>query len=136
MRVFSLGGGEEIGTVHGQHGRELYTYTAISDGNQQQLVDVIGSGGAGVAYADFTNAFETIENFRPVGPNHDKLNLSDTSLQTLAQVLHHTSMSGGDATIHIAPNESVTLTGVSKAQLANHPGDLVFTGGHALAPAT
>lgn len=120
------------GSVFTKHGRDLYDFTTVSDGNNQQFFDAVGSGGASIAYTDFNRSIETIENFRPTGPNHDKLNLSDTSLQTLAQVLHHTTMSDGDATIHIAPDEAVTLVGVSKAQLASHPHDFVFTGGHTL----
>ena len=127
------------GSVNGQHGRSLYTVTTVLDSNQQkQFIDAIGQGRRTYRVCrHYRGGVRSRRScFRPAGPNHDTLNLSDTSLQRSAQVLHHTSMSGGDATIHIAPNESVTLTGVSKAQLANHPGDFVFTGGHALAPAT
>ena len=129
-----LAGNGYVGSVYGQHGRQLYSFTAIAGGNQQEFVDATGGGGAGIPYADFTNVVETIESFRPAGPNHDTLNLSDTSLLTLAQVLHHTTMSDGSATIHMGNDQSVTLTGVTKAQLAANPHDFVFTGGHSLAP--
>ena len=43
-----------------------------------------------------------------------------------------TTMSDGSATIHTGQDQSVTLTGVTKQQLAAHPHDLVFTGGHTL----
>ena len=120
-------------TVYGQHGIGLYDATFVLDG-QNEFADAIGRIATRIAYTDFSGTTATIENFKASGPNHDTLNLSGTSLLTLAQVLHHTTMSDGSATIHTGLDESVTLTGVTKAQLAAHPHDFVFSGGHTLAP--
>ena len=97
-----------------------------------QVAEVIGRGGAGIAYEDLLFTTETIKNFRATGTHHDTLNLSDTSLHTLAQVIQHTTMNGGSATIHIDEQTSVKLEGVTKEQMKAHPHDFVFTGGHTL----
>ena len=56
-----------------------------------------------------------------VGPDHDVLDLAGSPFRTLAQVLNHTDMIGGDATLHMGPQVFLTIDGVSKAELRAHP---------------
>ena len=126
---FKFESDSETFTAFGMNGRSLYNGT-IKVANQNQSADVVGLGGASIAYTDFLVTREVIENFRSLGPQRDTLNLSDTSLQSLADVLHHTTMSNGSATIHLDSQASVTLDGVTRQQIAMHPHEFVFTGGH------
>ena len=69
---------------------------------------------------------DEVTNFAVTGPAHDTLDLSATSLTSLAQVLSHTTVSVGNAVIHLDARDTVTLAGVSKAQLFYHAGDFTF----------
>ena len=59
----------------------------------------------------------TVEGFSARGFGHDTLSFSSRSFASIVDVLHHTTMSGGDAVIHLSATDSVTLVGVSKADL-------------------
>ncbi len=59
----------------------------------------------------------TVEGFSARGIGHDTLSFSSRSFASIVDILHHTTMSGGDAVIHLSPTDSVTLAGVSKADL-------------------
>lgn len=59
----------------------------------------------------------TVEGFSPLGLGHDALSFPSRSFASVVDILHHTTMSGGDAVIHLSPTDSVTLAGVSKADL-------------------
>ena len=116
--------------VYNGRGRGLYTGT-ISTGGETTTQDVIGLGGPGIYYKFQSSAF--IENFRVAGKHHDTLDLADSSLRTLAQVIQNTTTSAGGATIHLDSQTSVTLVGVTKHELATHKRDFVFGSGDALA---
>ena len=59
----------------------------------------------------------TVEGFSALGFGHDALSFSSRNFASIVDILHHTTMSGGDAVIHLSPTDSVTLAGVSKADL-------------------
>lgn len=124
----------ETATVYGARGRALYDLTEAitAEASPGMLAHVIGRGAPSTRYEDILFLRETIDNFNVAGRQHDTLNLADSGLQSLAQVLQHTTMNGGSATIHIDSGSSVTLTGVTKQQIAAHPNAFVFTGGHIL----
>lgn len=119
--------GSEIFNVYNSHGRALYTGTITAPDNTDVL-EITGLGGPGIPYNAPSpgTGQEYIENFRVAGQHHDTLNLADSGLASLAQVIHHTTMNGGSATIHIDSQTSVTLLDVTKHQLATHKQDFVF----------
>ena len=41
-------------------------------------------------------------------------------------MLHHTAMSDGSAVIHLNRHDSITLDGITKAELKAHPKDFAF----------
>ena len=120
---------QETFTVYSSRGRALYDAVATGQSNSDAVSKVTGRGGGRIAYVSSDFGREVLENFRVAGSNHDVLNLADSGLETLADVLRHTTMNGGNATIHTQDHTSVTLLGVTKQQIANHRQDFVFTGG-------
>ena len=62
-----------------------------------------------------------VTGFRMGGLDPDVLDFSGSPFRTLAQVLRHTDDIGGDATIHLNPQVSLTVDGVSKAEFRAHP---------------
>ncbi len=101
-------------STNGQDLYSAYNDTMTGAGNNETFVFLPSFGQDEVT--DFTVA----------GAGHDYLDLSGTQFHTLAQALNHTTMSGGNATIHVDKQDTVTLDGVTKAQLKAHPGDFLF----------
>ena len=119
--------GSSKSTVYDANGRALYDTKLLFPEGNPTTAQVHGHGGSGILYSTFSMYHETIDNFRVGGSHHDKLNLADTGLANLAQVLHNTTMGQGSATIHVDPETSVTLHGVTKQQLASHRNDFSFS---------
>ena len=73
---------------------------------------------------------QTITNFHATGAGHDTISLPPSDFTSLADVLRNTTMSNGNATIHDPnnANASLTLMGVTKAELKSHPHDFSFHG--------
>jgi autotransporter passenger strand-loop-strand repeat protein len=69
---------------------------------------------------------DEITDFNVAGAGHDVVDLSNTRFSSLVEVLQHTTMSFGSATIHLNPHDSITLDGVTKAQLKAHPHDFAL----------
>ena len=65
-----------------------------------------------------------VESFQATGTDHDVLSFSSRNFSSLADILRHTTMANGDATIHVSKTESVELFGVTKAQLRQNMNDL------------
>ena len=89
--------------------------------------DVMTGGGVREAFV-FTPGFgrNEVTDFIAGSQDHDTIDLSATHYSTLAQVLRHTTMSDGSATIHLNPHDTITLDGVTKGQLKAHPNDFSF----------
>ena len=108
------------------------THTIEGSGANGQIFQSIGNDtmtGYGVSERFvFVPHFgqDEVTDFAAVGQTHDTIDLTDTHFSTLAQVLRNTTMSGGSAEIHLNPQDTITLDGVTKAQLKAHPGDFVF----------
>lgn len=105
-------------------------FTGSGDGLTLHSIghDVMTGGGVRNTFA-FTPGFgqNEITDFVVGGPDHDIIDLSATRYRSLAGVLSHTTMGDdGSATIHLNPHDSITVDGVSKAQLKAHPQDVAF----------
>lgn len=62
-----------------------------------------------------------VTGFSIAGPDPDILDLAASPFRTLAQVLNHTDTIGGDAILHLNPQVSLAIVGVTKAELRAHP---------------
>lgn len=91
--------------------------------------DVMTGGGVRERFV-FTPGFgqSEITDFVAGGQGHDIVDLSATHYDSLAQVLRHTSMSDGSATIHLNRHDSITLDGVTKGQISHNPQAFAFHG--------
>ena len=85
------------------------------------LHDATANPGAERFVFDPSPGHAGVTGFGVAGPDHDILDLAATPFRTLVQVLNHTDTIGGDATIHMNPEVSITIVGVSKAELRAHP---------------
>lgn len=95
-----------------------------ADPGQPRITHLHGDGagpGAERFVFDPSPGHAEVAGFGMVGPDHDVLDLAGSPFRTLAQVLNHTDMIGGDATLHMGPQVSLTIDGVSKAELRAHP---------------
>ena len=126
-------------TIHDSHGATIVTATNNADGTHtikafvpnQELYsagkDTMLGNGSNETFV-FSQGFghDRIENFGVTGAGHDYLDLTGTQITTLAAALNHTTQVGGNAVLHLYGNETVTLDGVTKAQLKAHPGDFLL----------
>ena len=95
--------------------------------NSQLILSETGHG-ANVPFFCFTMSqasapsplVDEITNFHVAKASHDFLDLSNGPFSSIAQVLRHTSTVQGSATIHLDQDSTVTVDGVTKAQLAQH----------------
>ena len=90
--------------------------------------DILTGGGSAETFS-FMPGFghDLITDFQTRGSGHDQIQLLDTRFGNAGQVLAHTKDNGdGNAVIHLNPHDSITLLGVSTAQLAHNPVDFVF----------
>ena len=71
-------------------------------------------------------AQDVIANFVASGTQHDTVSFASSQFSSLAEVLHHTTMMGGNATIHGPDNQTLTLGNVTKAELRANPSDFSF----------
>lgn len=108
------------------NGSLAYSSTYKYDPAGDAFSVVTGSGGNVTFASDSGDKKDSITNFIASGNSHDTLNLSDSGIHNMGQLLHHSVTSGGDTTIHLDSYSSITLDGVSKAQLQAHPGDFKF----------
>lgn len=106
--------------VFGPRGRLLYDIGL----DRNAAVFLITFHGSQVPFSLFPTATSTIGNVHPGGPAHDTLDLSLAQIHDSADLPRHTSMFEGCATIHIDTVATVTLQGVTTAQIAHHPNDL------------
>lgn len=61
------------------------------------------------------------------GSGHDTITLSHGDFDSIAQVLHSTTMDHGSAVIDVSTDDTIRLVGVTKAQLIGHKADIAFT---------
>jgi Peptidase M10 serralysin C terminal/Matrixin len=69
---------------------------------------------------------DVIADFRARGAGHDVLSLSTKDFSSFAQVMAHTTTSAGAAFIHVGLHDTITLAGVTRAQLIGHATDFSF----------
>ena len=125
--------------AYGAHGASLVdaadnfdgTHSIEAAANDQQLYsihnDTMTGNGTGETFVFFPNfGRDEVTDFRATGSGHDYVDLTNTQMHKLAQVIAHTTMQGGNAVLHLYANETVTLDGVTKAQLKAHPGNFLF----------
>ena len=86
---------------------------------------LVGEGAKTFVFSDHPgNA--VVSSFTVSGTAHDTLSLPSSEFASLAAVLHDTHMVGGDAVIAVSPTDTITLQGVTKAELRAHPSDIAF----------
>ena len=100
--------------ANGQRLLSLHDDTMIGDGQNETFVFRKGFGQ------------DTVTDFAAAGPGHDRLTFLSSDFSSVAQVLNHTSDVDGNAEIQVGRRETVTLLGVTKDNLAAHPGDFRF----------
>ncbi len=70
---------------------------------------------------------DTITSFVLGGQNHDTISLPDSAASKLGSILNHATMDGqGDTTLHLDGQDSITIQGVSVAELKQHKQDFTF----------
>ncbi len=107
------------------------THTVTANANGQVLYsagnDTLTGGGSSETFVYLPGSGrDVVTDFQAAGQGHDVLDLSNTHLNTLAQVLNSTTVSGGTATIHVNRQDTITLDGVSRADLKAHRSDFLF----------
>lgn len=86
---------------------------------------LVGEGAKTFVFTDHPgNA--VVSSFNVSGTTHDTLSLPSSEFASLAAVLHSTHMAGGDAVIAASPTDTITLQGITKAELRAHPSDFAF----------
>ena len=101
---------------------------AVGQPRITSLHDDATSAGAERFVFDPGSGHAAVTGFAVSGPGHDILDLAASPFRTLAQVLNHTDMVGGEATLHMNPQVSLTIIGVTKADLGAHPGVFALAG--------
>ncbi len=62
------------------------------------------------------------------GPD-DKLDFDETKIQTIQQLMRHTSTdSAGEAVVHFSAQDTMTMVGVTKAEMFHNARDFVLGG--------
>jgi hypothetical protein len=70
---------------------------------------------------------DTITSFVLGDPHHDTISLPDSAASRLGAILNHaTTDAAGDTTLHLNGKDSITIQGVSVAELKQHRGDFTF----------
>ncbi len=110
----------------GSHTVDIYAPSQIL---QSDFNDTFNTNTQGATSFVFDPGFaaDEINGFQLKGPGHDVVSLSQADFSSFADVLRNTQMLSGSAVIS-DPNsgDTVTLVGVSKAQIAHHQGDVAF----------
>ena len=66
----------------------------------------------------------SISDFLVLGSDHDALNFSKQNFSSIGDILRHTTMSDGNAVIHVSDSDTVYIYGVTKADLKHNLSDL------------
>lgn len=66
----------------------------------------------------------SVSDFLVSDSDHDALNFSKQNFSSISDILRHTTMSDGNAVIHVSDNDTVCLYGVTKADLKHNLSDL------------
>ncbi len=70
---------------------------------------------------------DTITSFVLGGAHHDTISLPDSAASRLGAILAHaTTDAAGDATLHLDQRDSITIQGVSVAELKQHRSDFTL----------
>lgn len=125
--------------TYGRNGQPLVYAQALDNdthviyalANNQTLYslhdDVMTGAGLSQTFTFLPNfGHAEVTDFLVRGQGHDTLDLTNTTISSLGQLLRNTTVSGGNAEIHVNSQESITLDGVTKAQLANNRNDFRF----------
>ncbi len=121
--------GKRLVTANNNDAAGTHTITTSTNGQEiysagNDTITINGSNETFVFFQGFGH--DEVTNFTVAGGGHDIVDLTNTQLHTLAQVLSHTTVAGGSATIHVDGQDAVTLDGVTKAQLKAHGGDFLL----------
>ena len=105
------------------------THTIQGFGNGQVLTSISNDTFTNDAFHEtfvFKPHFgqDLITDFLTTGPGHDTLSVSSHQFASIADVLSRTSDVNGNATIAVTPNDTITLQGVTTAQLQANSGDI------------
>ena len=110
----------------GSNGSLLYQSTSTFDAKGNADAIITGAGN-GITYnINKSDPHDEITNFAAKGGGHDTLNVAGSSLHNMSSLLSHSSFADGDLTIHLTSHTSITLDGVSKADLKSHASDIKF----------
>ena len=94
-----------------------------------QYDDTFANGGhRGTTFVfDPGHGQDTIDGFRPGGPGHDTIELPSSDFTSFADVLRHTQNTSAGAVIHDPKtSDTLTIAGLSKAQLSHYKSDFAF----------
>ena len=86
--------------------------------------DVTATGGSQTFVFQPQTGDTSVSDFLTSGSDHDALSFSKSSFSSIADVLRHTTMSQGDAVIHVSNTDTVWLYGVTKTELRQNTADL------------
>ena len=100
----------------------------VNDVFYAQTNDTFQSNGTANTFV-FTSGFghDRINDFSFKGADHDTISLPDTLSARLASIIAHgTENAQGDTTLHLGNHDTITVAGVSVAQLQHHKADFTF----------
>ncbi len=117
VAAFDNGGNTHTIEGNGQSGQ---TFFSIAN----DKIDAYGRSENFVFSAGFGK--DVLADFIAGGDGHDTLDLSNTNLSSLVDVLRHTTGGPGGAVIHAGGDDTIKLQGVTKAELKAHPNAFVF----------
>jgi len=127
--VYQAGSPHSVDVFHNRDG----THTITAEQNGQTLHSIGADTMTGTGYNDgfvFSPSFghDTVTNFNVAGPGHDVLSLPQAEMANLAQIIGSADTVNGDTTLHINQHDSITLQGVSVAEIKANPNDFKLRG--------
>lgn len=127
---------QDIFTASGDIGTETF---ANKNGTHDTTLYANGEVAAAQGYDRFTGVrknetfvfdpgfgTDTVSEFRVAGTGHDTLDLPTASLATVAQVLAHTKDGANGAVINLGGGDTITVVGITKAELQANKHDFAF----------
>ena len=131
IRENTYDAGGSVATTADQHRDGSRTVAVEASGQTlySQYADAFANNGQGGTAFVFDPGYgqDTISAFRLDGSDHDTIALPSSDFTSFADVLRHTQNTSVGAVIHDATSgDTLTIAGISKAQMAHHGSDFTF----------
>ena len=131
IRENTYDAGGSVATTADQHRDGSRTVSVEAPGQTlySQYADAFANNGQGGTAFVFNPGYgqDTIAAFRLGGSDHDTIALPSSDFTSFADVLRHTQNTSVGAVIHDATSgDTLTIAGISKAQMAHHGSDFTF----------